>query len=405
MENQLTRFADLTRTIQSLTNITTRAYHGVDKFAFHSRAPYPDWLQDPFDRHLDKLEGIEDKVACIRTNDNFYYGVILRGEYKVVIGPVQDPAIAEEAYERAASEIMDDPAHLAVLISMLRDCPRMNLNSMLAMVLSTENMLSFSDSSTETDLLDQRIFGFVPPKVSYYNYQDEKAPHLREYADSFIGDMVRQGDIDGMEDWMVNPLFSAGKLPLSEESLRSAKNNFIVVAAILSMTALNAGMSRKNSGDLLVRAIQNAEKMNSENEVLKLLSDLAKQYTREVHDLQAVGGKGMLAAKAVSYIRSHINTPLRTEQIAKALYVSRSHLSQAFSEETGQPLGKFIQDEKIKEAKSLISNGEMSLSQISSQLCFSSQSYFTRIFKEHTGLTPKEYRDSRQMSFEELRID
>lgn len=59
----------------------------------------------------------------------------------------------------------------------------------------------------------------------------------------------------------------------------------------------------------------------------------------------------------------------------------------------GFDLSTFIMRCKLEEAKSLLTYTNKSLSEISSYLCFSSQSYFQNVFKKKYGLTPKQYRN------------
>ena len=68
------------------------------------------------------------------------------------------------------------------------------------------------------------------------------------------------------------------------------------------------------------------------------------------------------------------------------------YLARRFKEETGQSIKEYIRDAKIAEAKSLLKYTNMSLSEISEALAFSSQSYFTETFKRVVGLTPGQYR-------------
>ncbi|MDE7094409.1 MAG: AraC family transcriptional regulator, partial [Oscillospiraceae bacterium] len=60
-------------------------------------------------------------------------------------------------------------------------------------------------------------------------------------------------------------------------------------------------------------------------------------------------------------------------------------------EETGLSLTDFILKEKTEEAKRLLCYSGKSLLNIGNYLGFSSQSHFCRVFKEITGITPKEY--------------
>lgn len=72
---------------------------------------------------------------------------------------------------------------------------------------------------------------------------------------------------------------------------------------------------------------------------------------------------------------------------------SRSYLSARFKKELGFDLGDFIMQCRMEEAKSLLRYSDKTLSEISSYLCFSSQSYFQNVFKRKYGITPKQYRE------------
>jgi len=74
------------------------------------------------------------------------------------------------------------------------------------------------------------------------------------------------------------------------------------------------------------------------------------------------------------------------------VHLNPVYLSQLFKKETNKPLGKYIQDEKIKEAQKLLIQSEHSVTDICMLLHFSDQSYFSSIFKKYTGLTPNQYR-------------
>jgi AraC-like DNA-binding protein len=80
--------------------------------------------------------------------------------------------------------------------------------------------------------------------------------------------------------------------------------------------------------------------------------------------------------------------------IAKQLNISPSYLSNKFKEETGETLKTFIARQKIEEAKNLIVYSDLSIGEIYSVLNFHDQSYFIKVFKKLTGLTPKQFKNN-----------
>ncbi|WP_256146664.1 helix-turn-helix domain-containing protein [Bacillus thuringiensis] len=69
------------------------------------------------------------------------------------------------------------------------------------------------------------------------------------------------------------------------------------------------------------------------------------------------------------------------------------YLSTLFKNEVGMTLSEYIHREKVAEAKKLLTLTNYSLLEISTFLNFNNQSYFTKIFKKYTEVTPKQYRN------------
>lgn len=101
-----------------------------------------------------------------------------------------------------------------------------------------------------------------------------------------------------------------------------------------------------------------------------------------------------LVKLAIHYIRQHIFDDLTLPLIAGHLGVHPSYLSDRFRRETGLPLMKYINSRKIEESKHMLIYTNRSISEIAFHFKFCSQSYYTRLFKEFVGMTPKQFRTS-----------
>lgn len=77
---------------------------------------------------------------------------------------------------------------------------------------------------------------------------------------------------------------------------------------------------------------------------------------------------------------------------ADALYVSPKHLTETIKEVSGKTAGEWIDDAVILEAKVLLRNHDISISEIANDIHFPDQSSFGKYFKKHTSVSPSEYR-------------
>lgn len=379
-----------TKAICDLTTITSRCYCGGERIAFFSNTPYPEWLEDTFDRHKYKLETLSDPLTCITTEQRFYYGVLHFEDMFLVIGPVQDAIVTDDVRAQVACSLSNDAGEQQVILNLLRKCPVMSAYSMIPLLMNTNNMLFFKDEKNRLNSYD--TFKRAGTDISLVDLDNELAEAEHLEFNSFFTDIITRGDTEGMREWISNPIFSEGKLPLAKNDLRNTKDNFIVIATLFSEAAVHGGMTRPDATGVLIEGIRQIELMKTDNEVLTYLMDLACRFTDSVHDILQSDHQNDLSGRAMQYIRQNINSHLRIADIADALFISRGHLSQVFHAETGSTLAAYIKKSKVQEACHLIETTALSIVQISSRLSFSSQSHFTKVFREVIGMTPKEYR-------------
>ena len=79
---------------------------------------------------------------------------------------------------------------------------------------------------------------------------------------------------------------------------------------------------------------------------------------------------------------------------AALLFITPNQLNAICKELYGKSTGKIIRDRILLEAKRLLANTDISISEIAYKLNFSDNSYFTKFFKKYTGLTPEEFRNN-----------
>lgn len=92
------------------------------------------------------------------------------------------------------------------------------------------------------------------------------------------------------------------------------------------------------------------------------------------------------------YMDHHFKEHLTLEDLARVARVNKYHLAHAFCQEYGIPPMRYLTERRIREGQRLLTETDMTLSQISAVLGFSSGSYFSQAFRRVTGQSPMEYR-------------
>lgn len=92
------------------------------------------------------------------------------------------------------------------------------------------------------------------------------------------------------------------------------------------------------------------------------------------------------------YIITHIEERISRENISKYVNFSADYISKLFKKETGTSLSEFIMEKKMERARELIEEKEDSIGNIAVRLGYNSFSYFSEVFRKHTGVLPSEYK-------------
>jgi len=125
---------------------------------------------------------------------------------------------------------------------------------------------------------------------------------------------------------------------------------------------------------------------------------LIEKFAEVIHFIRLAGcheRHSPVVSKALSYIQAHFNQPITLSEAAESAGVSHTYLSRAFKEEIGKGFNEYLTHYRIEHACQLISSGGMRLKDIATACGFSQYTYFFKVFKQTTGLTPNEYWNQR----------
>lgn len=100
---------------------------------------------------------------------------------------------------------------------------------------------------------------------------------------------------------------------------------------------------------------------------------------------------GLTVNAAMEFMYRNVDKKLKVEDIAAAVKMSRSHFQTVFRKATGQSVMSCFNSLKIRQAKIMLRKGVHTSAEIAAALGYSSESYFSRQFKQHTDMTPTEY--------------
>lgn len=97
--------------------------------------------------------------------------------------------------------------------------------------------------------------------------------------------------------------------------------------------------------------------------------------------------------KAQNYMEENLAEPISFDGLASSFGISPRHFKRRFKQATGDPPQTYLQRLRIESAKRKLETTRNSFEEITWQLGYENTNSFRRLFKESTGLTPREYRE------------
>lgn len=204
---------------------------------------------------------------------------------------------------------------------------------------------------------------------------------------------IRNGNVDKLKKFLtsINRNIKEGKM--ARTPLRNAKNLFIgTVTKVGMLGAIPGGVDIEKTYQLIDDYVLECEQLQSIDDILHLQYIMLLDFCKRAGETQIPEGISADVYQCMNYIRSHTNEPISIENAAAHVNRSASYMMKHFKSELGIHMGAYIMRCKLEEAKSLLTYSDKSLADISSYLCFSSQSYFQNVFKKQYGITPLQYR-------------
>ena len=102
--------------------------------------------------------------------------------------------------------------------------------------------------------------------------------------------------------------------------------------------------------------------------------------------------EGSMAYQISEYISEHPAEDLSTEALSEVLCASRSRLNRLSRECFGMSLQSYVSKLRIDRAKHLLENTDWLIGRIAAEVGIPDYNYFTKVFRNHQGCTPREYR-------------
>lgn len=174
--------------------------------------------------------------------------------------------------------------------------------------------------------------------------------------------------------------------------LRNQKNNGIIAITLATRYAIDGNLPSDIAFSLSTLYIQTIEQLDNMYAVNRLIEDALCTFAERVKEYN-IQKYSPTITTCLNHINKNVYDEISLNNLSNLLNVNPTYLSRLFKKEVGIPLSECIQRGRVEEAKRLLTLTTYSLSDICGWLNFNDQSYFTKVFKKITGMTPRQYRE------------
>ena len=165
------------------------------------------------------------------------------------------------------------------------------------------------------------------------------------------------------------------------------------LSVMISRAALDGGADPSKIFDINIKFLGEFFNYGTIEEVCWSLTDILRRFTKETFEFSGVKHVDLIS-KAVSYVKTNYMRKLTLSEVAEYVFLSPSYFSKIFKEELNCYFNDYLNLARVEKSKALLLTERVSLVAIAEAVGFYDQSYFNKVFKKITGVTPKKFKES-----------
>ena len=261
------------------------------------------------------------------------------------------------------------------------------------------------DAFQETEKAMCYIKADTRKKVIFYQNIEplfsEKSAQVQKILTEFLCRLNSGEDQNQSISWLKQTL----TIMESTEQMSVIEFQTVCIRFLIEISGYFSEMGVDQTGlhDQLNEVLQQLLLCDKNQEVLQWMLTYLDWVTQKLDHSSSPKNHGGVIAEIQSYIRQHYSENITLNMLAELYYMHPNYLSRLFKEKTGQNFVDYLVDVRMQKVKELLRSTDCKIVEICSEVGYDNPRSFSKAFKHHTGMTPKEYRES--LSKKQMRTD
>ncbi len=312
---------------------------------------------------------------------------------KVTVGPFRmvdlDEFITCDLQETRGIE----PQEIDELMPVLEKIPYVSAGRVNALSTLLFMAVGFMNNVSATNrLLDSQDSEYVQGQISDFIWKLKKGEDLPQYPFeterellASIAESDRPKAQKLLNELLGHILFSSGG------DFARIKTRIYELLVMLSRSAVEGGASPEYAFQLTHEFFTKSQSIKNIENLCFNLTKIMNQFIDGVFSFSGVKNIDVIQ-KAVQYIRRNYARKVSLESVAEVVDLSPSYFSKIFKKEMGCNFNTYMNAIRIEKSMKLLLYEDLKLVNIATVVGFEDQSYFTKVFKRMTGVSPHHFR-------------
>ena len=263
----------------------------------------------------------------------------------------------------------------------------------LSRTVSDATAVGFDEAEAELQR-QSRISEYVQ-ELKQIRLNAGKDPEIPTYPldkEQALLDHIRMGSIAAaqqtLNELLGHVFFAAGS------DLQSIKYRTRELVVLLSRAVLREGADPEEVFGINFRFVDALEHQADINGFAYWMARVTRRFADLVLYMPNMAHSTVMR-RAVAYVREHLAAPIRVPDVARHVGLSPTYFSRLFAQEMGVQFVSYVNGLRLDRAKALMRSTDAPITEIASMVGLTDHSYFTKLFRRDTGVTPSVFRATR----------
>ena len=180
----------------------------------------------------------------------------------------------------------------------------------------------------------------------------------------------------------------------NDQNLEAIKPRIIELVVVISRAAMDAGADIKDIFLVNENYVEKIEKFTSIEDLSAWVSNILQRFLSFTFEYDKMKHVEVIY-KVFEYIKNNYDKKITLDELAEETMLSRAYLSTLFKKETGYSISEYMNIVRVDKSKPLLVETNRTIVEIANMCGFEDQSYYTKVFRNIAGITPKKYRETR----------